>query len=126
MFSIELDVDKLRHAPQRKYVRGKDGKERCVFELTFAVDDKTNQFGQNVSGWLKQTREEQEAKAKRIYAANGAVFWTNGTASIANKNGGPPKKKAVAKKVEADDDDDWNLDDDEDDNPFGDDGSNPF
>jgi len=46
--------------------------------LTFAISDEENQFNQNVSMYIEQTKEQREAKEKRQYVMNGKVFWTDG------------------------------------------------
>jgi len=46
--------------------------------LTFAISDEENQFNQNVSMYIEQTKEQREAKEKRQYLMNGKVFWTDG------------------------------------------------
>jgi hypothetical protein len=45
---------------------------------TIAVNDETNKFGQNVSMYKEQTKEQREAKAPKEYIGNGKVFWTDG------------------------------------------------
>jgi hypothetical protein len=45
---------------------------------TVSINDETNQWGQNVSMWEEQTKEEREAKANRTYVGNGKVVWTDG------------------------------------------------
>ena len=46
--------------------------------LTVSVNDKTDNYGQNVSSYVSQTKEQREAKANRFYTGNGKVFWTDG------------------------------------------------
>ena len=46
--------------------------------LTFAISDEENQFNQNVSMYVEQSKEQREAKEKRQYVMNGKVFWTDG------------------------------------------------
>jgi hypothetical protein len=55
-------------------LKGKDGK---YTNITVAVNDETNQFGQNVSAWVEQTKEQREAKEKKNYIGNGKVVWTD-------------------------------------------------
>jgi type IV secretory pathway VirB9-like protein len=65
-----------------KTIRAK--KEKGL-SITFSIDDKTNQFGQNVSAFATQTKEQREAKAKKYYVGNGSIVWTDGTIKIAEK-----------------------------------------
>ena len=46
--------------------------------LTVSVNDETNQYGQNVSAYVSQTKEQREAKKDRFFTGNGKVFWTDG------------------------------------------------
>jgi type IV secretory pathway VirB9-like protein len=65
-----------------KTIRAK--KEKGL-SITFSIDDKTNQFGQNVSAFATQTKEQREAKAKKYYIGNGSIVWTDGTIKVAEK-----------------------------------------
>lgn len=65
-----------------KTIRAK--KEKGL-SITFSIDDKTNQFGQNVSAFATQTKEQRDAKAKKYYVGNGSLVWTDGTIKVADK-----------------------------------------
>ena len=54
-------------------------------ELTVSTNNDTNQWGQNVSSWVSQTKEQREAKKNRFFTGNGKVFWTDGEIKIAEK-----------------------------------------
>jgi len=56
-------------------IKGKDGKYK---QYTISISDTANDYGQNVSMYLSQTKEQREAKEKRTYVANGQVIWTDG------------------------------------------------
>jgi hypothetical protein len=67
-------------------------KEKLTFNdkgwanITVIVNDETNQYGQNVSATLSQTKEQREAKEAKVYVGNGRVVWTeNGTIAKADK-----------------------------------------
>jgi len=53
--------------------------------LTIGINDETNQYGQNLSAWVSQSKEQREAKQNRFYVGNGKVFHTNGTIKTAEK-----------------------------------------
>jgi hypothetical protein len=53
--------------------------------LTISVSDSTNPYGQNISIYEEQTKEEREAKKPRTYVGNGKIFWTDGKVSVAEK-----------------------------------------
>ena len=46
--------------------------------ITAFTRDEADQYGNNVSGWVAQSKEEKEAKKDRYFVANGKVFWTDG------------------------------------------------
>jgi hypothetical protein len=47
-------------------------------ELTISLSDEANQYGQNVSAYVSQTKEQREAKTPRYYVGNGKTYWTDG------------------------------------------------
>lgn len=53
--------------------------------LTVSISDETNQYGQNVSAYVSQTKEQREAKISKFYVGNGKVFWTDGKIATAEK-----------------------------------------
>lgn len=52
---------------------------------TIAINDESNKFGQNVSMYEEQTKDQREAKAPKKYIGNGKVFWTDGKIVKASK-----------------------------------------
>jgi len=71
MFGISLDVTKI---PKDKLVKGKKG---TYLSLTGFIDDELNDYDQNISVWLEQSKEEREDKAKKVYLGNGKLFWSD-------------------------------------------------
>jgi hypothetical protein len=53
--------------------------------ITISTSDETNQYGQNVTSFVSQTKEQREAKANKYYVGNGKVFWTDGKITVAKK-----------------------------------------
>lgn len=45
--------------------------------ITSAINDETNEYGQNISSWITQSKEDREAKVKRTYVSNGSVVHTD-------------------------------------------------
>lgn len=90
LINVSLRVDKL---PKEKFVQGKDG--AVYYNFTVAVNDESNQWGQNVSLTDSQTKEEREAKKPKSYLGNGNVVWTNGTIQLAEKKEGVATKEVV-------------------------------
>ena len=63
-------------------IKGKDGKYK---NYTISISDITNEYGQNVSMFEEQTKEQRQNKVKKNYVGNGKVFWTDGNISVAEK-----------------------------------------
>ena len=68
-----LNLDKL---DKSKVIKGKKG---TYYDLTLTVNDDISQFGDNVSVYDTQSKEERQAKTQRNYVGNGKVVWTDGT-----------------------------------------------
>ena len=69
--NFSLDLTKL---PKEKMIKGKKG---TYINLSLSVNDQTNDFGQNASVFISQTKEEKGEK--KNYVGNGKVVWTDGT-----------------------------------------------
>lgn len=89
LLNVSLRVDKL---PREKFVMGKEG--AVYFNFTVAVNDEANQFGQNVSAYDSQTKEERDAKKAKAYLGNGNVVWTDGNIKAVKKEGQPATQQA--------------------------------
>ena len=57
----------------------KTGKDAKGIELTVSINDDSNDYGQNISAYVSQTKEQRDAEKPKFYVANGKVFWTDGT-----------------------------------------------
>ena len=79
IINYKLRVDKL---PKEKFVKGKDG--AVYYNLTFSIADETR-YGNNVSAFDSQTKEERDAKKPKDYLGNGKIFWTDGKISVAER-----------------------------------------
>ena len=62
---------------------GKDGK--LFFNITIHCNDEKNQYDQDTSISLKQTKEQKDAKVAKVYIGNGKTFWSNETPKDAAK-----------------------------------------
>lgn len=76
-------------------------KDEKGIEITISTNDESNQFGQNVSSYVSQSKEQREAKKDKFYVGNGKVFWTDGKAVI-----GAKKEEVHDAKPITDDDED--------------------
>lgn len=50
-------------------------------EITVSISDESNQWGQNVSAYVSQTKDQREEKRPRFYVGNGSCFWNDGKIS---------------------------------------------
>jgi hypothetical protein len=85
---LNLSIDSKRFSKN-------DLKNGQYLNVTIAINDETNQYGQNVSAWLTQSKEERDEEAERVYVGNGKTLWTDGKISVEGKD---DKKKAPVKK----------------------------
>lgn len=70
--------------------------------ITVSISDNPNNYGQNVSGYVEQTKKQRDAKKPKFYVGNGNTFWTDGKISIV-------KKETVKSKTEQDTETDGDL-----------------
>ena len=68
-------------------------------ELTLSTNDETNDYGQNISAYVAQTKEQRESGKSKFYVGNGKVFWTDGKITVA-------EKKQQSSPAQSDDEDD--------------------
>ena len=98
LINLNLNVEKL---PKEKFVKGKKG---VYYNFTISVNDDNNQFGQNVTAFDSQTKEEREAKVAKTYLGNVKVVWTNGDNVDAAPRTDQPQQAQVQAKQEVEDD----------------------
>ena len=58
-------------------------------EFTISTNDDVNDYGQNISAYVSQTKEQREAGKPKFYVGNGKVFWTDGKITKAEKKAEP-------------------------------------
>ena len=68
--------------------------------INVSINDETNEYGQNVSSFVSQTKEQRDAKTNKFFTGNGKVFWTNGTIKVAEKKEQATSTPAQSKKEE--------------------------
>ena len=67
----------------------KDGK---YLQVQISVNDTTDNYGNNVSITVNQSKEEREAKEKKTYLGNAKVVWTDNVIKLAEKVDAPSAK----------------------------------
>lgn len=75
--SMYIKAEVLRALADTVQAKGERG-----VELTVSVNDEANDYGQNLSSYVSQSKEDREAKKNRYYTGNGKVFWTDGAAPV--------------------------------------------
>jgi len=74
LVSISLDVTKINKS---ELITGEKG---TYLNLTVSLNDEADKFGNTVSAWQSQTKEQREAKENRNFLGNGKVlFDSDGT-----------------------------------------------
>ena len=89
LIALSIDVTKF---DKSKLVKGAKG---TYANVTVSVNDEVDQYGNNVSVWEGQTKEEREAKTSRNFLGNGKVVW---------EGDGGSKPSAPAPKAKEEDD----------------------
>ena len=78
----EIYVKKSTLETMLKALNAKQGKESEGVKITISLQDQTNNYGQNVSAYVAQTKEQREAKTPLFYVGNGKTFWSKGETPV--------------------------------------------
>lgn len=95
----EIYVKKSTLETILKALNAKQGKEGEGVKITISLSDHPNNFGQNVSAYVAQTKEQREAKKPLFYVGNGKTFWSKGETPC-------PQREQPTQQVTAANDDD--------------------
>lgn len=91
LINLSINLDSL---PKQKFVQGKKG---TYYNFTLSVNDDTNAYGQNVSAFDSQSKEQREAKEPKKYIGNGQVVWTDSKCVVAERQEeSQPQQAAVS------------------------------
>ena len=91
LINLSINLDTL---DKTKVIVGKKGK---YYPVTLSLNDETK-FGNNVTMFDSQTKEQRDAKEAKNYLGNGKVIWTDGNIALAEKE---EQGQAPAKAVQA-------------------------
>jgi len=119
MLGLKVDLSKLESAPYTTKKGMKcimipleqtgifEGKKGIYLDLTVAVNDELNEYDQDCSAWVAQSKESREAGETKIYIGNGKVFWTDEEGGLPAKaeEAAEEKPKEKAASTEEEDDD---------------------
>ena len=85
-----------------KALNAKQGKESEGVKITISLSDQPSKFGQNVSVYVAQTKEQREAKTPLFYVANGKTFWSKGETPVPQRE----EQQQAPQPVASENDDD--------------------
>ena len=98
MASIIKASINLNNIDKSKIIEGKKGK---YLPITITINDEVDQFGNQGSIVVAQSKEEREAKVAKTYLGNVAVVWTNGeNVAAAPREDQPQQSAPVAQPVD--------------------------
>ena len=78
-----------------KALNAKQGKESEGVKLTISLSDQTNNYGQNVSAYVSQTKEQRDADTPKFYVGNGKTFWSKGETPVPQREQPTPGPQTV-------------------------------
>ena len=91
----EIYVKKSTLETMLKVLNAKQGKEGEGVKLTISLSDKTNNYGQNVSAYVAQTKEQRDAKKPLFSVGNGKTFWSKGETPCPQREQPTPSPQTV-------------------------------
>lgn len=71
LHSLSINLSKI---DKDKIIQGKKGK---YLDITVAIQDQKDEYGNNVKAWHSQSKQEVGNKEEKQYLGNGRVFWTD-------------------------------------------------
>jgi len=95
LINLSLDLAKIN----KSKIVEKDGKK--FYNVTISINNETK-YGNNVSSYENQTKEEREAGTPKNYLGNGKVFWTDGSIQVAEKENAPTQQAPISNEVDND------------------------
>ncbi len=72
ILNVKINLDKIIES---KAFKGKSGR---YYDVTITINDEADKFGNNVSVYDTQSKEDRENKAEKNYIGNGKTIWTSG------------------------------------------------
>ena len=78
----EIYVKKSTLETMLKALNAKQGKESEGVKITISLSDQPGKFGQNVSAYVSQNKEQREADTPKFYVGNGKTFWSKGETPV--------------------------------------------
>lgn len=82
IISVSIKKEDIAKLTEDQLIKGKAA---TYIPLSIMVDDKNDNYGNNVSVQLSQSQEDREAKKPKTYLGNGKVVWVKGTIKTAKE-----------------------------------------
>lgn len=92
ILSVSIDLSKIDKSKiQTKDKNGNPFKNGAkYYNLQIFVNDDIDQYGNNVGVCETQTKEQREAKEKKVYIGNGKRIWMSNKAAEKTERGAQP------------------------------------
>ena len=81
ILNCSIDLTKIDKSRIKEHKNG--GK---YYEITVHVNDDFDKFNNNVGITQKQSKEEKEAKERKVYIGNGKIAWASNPAPVKKKD----------------------------------------
>jgi hypothetical protein len=91
LLDIYIKKEKLETLLKTLNAKGENG-----IGITVSVSDEANNYGQNTSAFVSQTKEQRDAKKEKFYIGNGKVFWTDGKIEVIKTEPKPKQAEVIA------------------------------
>lgn len=72
LLSLSVDLSKI---DKSKITEGKNGAK--YYSLTIELKDEKDQYGNDLTAWTTQTKEDRESKTSRTYLGNGKIIFSS-------------------------------------------------
>lgn len=90
----------LSEIPKDKIIDGKKGK---YLPLTITLNNEPDNFGNNASIIVQQSKEERASKEQKKYLGNCKIVWTDGVCPTPPPRDGQPQPQKAAPAEASDD-----------------------
>ena len=79
LINLSIDLTKIDKSKINNHPNGSK-----YYNITVELKDEADAYGNNVSAWNAQTKEERAAKTNRQFIGNGKVIWENTPSQTTN------------------------------------------
>ena len=98
----EIYVKKTTLEMMLKALNAKQGKESEGVKITISLSDQASKFGQNVSAYVAQTKEQRDAKTPKFSVGNGKTFWSKGETPVPQREEQQQEQQPVSSEKDDD------------------------